>query len=147
MTQVTIVTGPIRSGTSCITGLLERCGFDLGRNIRILRDETEFNPKGHFEPDLLYTINERLLIEVPGGEWGLLDPPPATGTCGSRRRTRTVLSVIHSQVRRQLVQRPALLFYLTILGEKLARTPTCHFLPAPAACRCRVHAQALRDFG
>lgn len=74
--QVTVVTGPIRSGTSCVTGLLELCGFDLGRNIRVLRNETEFNPRGHFEPDLLYTINERLLIEAPGGAWGLLNPPP-----------------------------------------------------------------------
>ena len=77
MSNVTIVTGPMRSGTSCVTGLLERCGFDLGRNIRILRDETEHNPKGHFEPDLLFTINERLLAEVPDGAWGFLNPPPA----------------------------------------------------------------------
>ncbi len=67
----------MRSGTSCVTGLLERCGFDLGRNIRVLRDETEHNPRGHFEPDLLFAINERLLIEAPGGQWGFLNPPPA----------------------------------------------------------------------
>jgi hypothetical protein len=66
MKKVTVVTGPMRSGTSCLTGLLERCGFDLGRNIRVTRDETDHNPKGHFETDLLFTINCRLLTEVPG---------------------------------------------------------------------------------
>ena len=75
MKDVTVVTGPMRSGTSCVTGLLERCGFDLGRNVRILRNQTEHNPKGHFELDLLFTINERLLSEVPNGEWGIFRVP------------------------------------------------------------------------
>lgn len=63
---LTAITGPMRSGTSCLTGLLELCGFDLGKNVRILRNSTEFNPRGHFETDLLFTINKRLLEEVPG---------------------------------------------------------------------------------
>jgi hypothetical protein len=72
---VTVVTGPLRSGTSCITGLLERSGFDLGRNVRVLRNRTEHNPLGHFEPDLLFTINERLLVETPGRRSGVLRVP------------------------------------------------------------------------
>lgn len=75
MKEVTVVTGPMRSGTSCITGLLECCGFDLGRNVRVLRNRTEHNPKGHFEADLLFTINARLLEEVPGGRWSVVHPP------------------------------------------------------------------------
>ncbi len=75
MKEVTIVTGPMRSGTSCTTGLLERCGLDLGRNIRILRNKTEFNPSGHFEADLLFTINERLIVETPGGPWDAFHVP------------------------------------------------------------------------
>ncbi len=67
----------MRSGTSCVTGLLEQCGFNLGQNIRVLRDETPFNPKGHFEHDLLYAINERLLIEVPGDTWTIWHVPEA----------------------------------------------------------------------
>lgn len=74
MKEVTIVTGPMRSGTSCVTGFLELCGFDLGRNIRVLRNETPMNPKGHFELDLLFTINERLLIESGPGN-GIFTPP------------------------------------------------------------------------
>ncbi len=65
----------MRSGTSFLTGLLERCGFDLGKNIRILRKSTEHNPGGHFEPDLLFAINHQLLTEVPGGQWHLLNVP------------------------------------------------------------------------
>ncbi len=73
MREVVIVTGPIRSGTSCITGLLEACGLDLGRNVRILRNPTPMNPRGHFEPDLLFAINERLLTE--SGASGILQAP------------------------------------------------------------------------
>ena len=63
MKEITVVTGPMRSGTSCVTGMLERSGFDLGRNVRILRKKTRYNPMGHFEPDLLFAINKRLLSE------------------------------------------------------------------------------------
>lgn len=79
MRPVVIVTGPLRSGTSCITGLLEACGFDLGANVRVLRNPTSMNPRGHFEPDLLFTINERLLVEAGAGGIVATDtlPPPA----------------------------------------------------------------------
>jgi hypothetical protein len=63
----------MRSGTSCVTGLLELCGFDLGRNIRVLRNPTPMNPRGHFEHDLLFAINERLLVEA--GPFGAFAPP------------------------------------------------------------------------
>lgn len=75
MKEVSIITGPMRSGTSCITGLLECCGFNLGNGIRILRNKTEHNPSGHFELDLLFTINERLLAEVPNGPWDIFYVP------------------------------------------------------------------------
>ena len=87
--DVTIVTGPLRSGTSCVTGLLELSGFDLGRNVRILRRPSEHNPRGHLEPDLLFTINERLLIEASGGGCGVLRVPERealAGLAGKRER-------------------------------------------------------------
>jgi hypothetical protein len=65
----------MRSGTSCVTGLLELCGFDLGRNIRVLRNPTPMNPRGQFEHDLLFTVNERLLVET-GILYGVFVPPP-----------------------------------------------------------------------
>ena len=75
MKNITVITGPFRSGTSCVTGLLERCGFDLGKNIRVLRDPTEHNPKGHFEHDLLFAINERLIIEAGQSDTGIFCVP------------------------------------------------------------------------
>lgn len=78
MTSVTLVTGPLCSGTSCVTGLLELCGFDLGRRVRILRNPTDYNPKGHFEPDLLVTISE----------------PDANGLCGAMGSIRNSQEVI-----------------------------------------------------
>lgn len=76
---ITAVTGCFRSGTSCLTGLLERCGFFLGKNVRVLRRPTEFNPKGHFETDLMVTINLRLITELrnPHGiPYDIFTPPP-----------------------------------------------------------------------
>jgi len=75
MKEVTLITGPLRSGTSFITGLLECCGFSLGNNVRVLRKPTEENPKGHFETDLLYTINVRLLYETKKDHLCIIEPP------------------------------------------------------------------------
>ncbi len=73
--QITVVTGPMRSGTSCVIGMLEVCGFQLGDGVRILRDETPSNPRGHLEPALLFVINQRILGETPGGSWDLFNVP------------------------------------------------------------------------
>ena len=84
MKVIIVVTGPMRSGTSCVTGMLERCGFDLGRNVRILRKKTRYNPTGHFEPDLLYAINERLLSESSNntnGEYNCIYVLTTSTTC------------------------------------------------------------------
>jgi hypothetical protein len=64
MKDVTLITGPARSGTSGMTRLLEACGFDLGQNVRIVRNREEGFPSGSMEPDLLITINIRLLLEA-----------------------------------------------------------------------------------
>jgi hypothetical protein len=65
----------MRSGTSCVTGMLEVCGLRLGENVRVLRKKTPSNPKGHLEPDLLFVINQRLLCETPGDEWHMFNVP------------------------------------------------------------------------
>ncbi len=77
MSEITVVTGPMRSGTSGVTGLLERCGFDLGRAVRVLREPTADNPRGDLEPDLLLAINARLLAEANVGDPHAI-PDPAT---------------------------------------------------------------------
>jgi len=67
------VTGMHRSGTSCIAGLLSRCGIDAGNtedmlNRNFARDD---NQKGHFENRYAVRINDSLLA-VAGGNWANL---------------------------------------------------------------------------
>lgn len=60
-----IITGMHRSGTSLVTGLLQKCGLYLGANlISGLAD----NPKGHFEDRTFVRINDALLA-INGGSW------------------------------------------------------------------------------
>ena len=55
------VTGMHRSGTSCFTGLLARCGFSLGRAYPLLNESRMDNEKGHFENLAAVAINETIL--------------------------------------------------------------------------------------
>jgi len=68
-----IVTGMHRSGTSCITGLLARCGFSLGTSHPLLNENRPDNEKGHFENLGAAAINETILRSA-GGSW---DVPPS----------------------------------------------------------------------
>ena len=69
-TEGVFVLGMHRSGTSCLTGLLETSGVRLFRVPRWNR----FNPRGNLEDDRVWTLNERLLRRV-GGSWR---NPPAS---------------------------------------------------------------------
>lgn len=61
--------GSHRSGTSMITGILHKCGLELGKNLLMgARD----NPKGHFESRHFIRINQNILIRN-GGRW--FNPP------------------------------------------------------------------------
>lgn len=65
------IIGMHRSGTSMITGILHKCGLELGKNLLMgARD----NPKGHFESRRFIRINQEILI-ANGGRW--FDPPTA----------------------------------------------------------------------
>ena len=55
-----LVMGMHRSGTSAMTGLLETLGVYLGSE---LMAANEANPKGYFENDRLYRLNEKLLSQ------------------------------------------------------------------------------------
>ena len=69
------VTGMHRSGTSCITGLLEKCGYSIGSSHEMLNKNKSHpdNIKGHFENLGVYTINEAILRQA-GGTW---ENPPS----------------------------------------------------------------------
>ncbi len=72
------VTGMHRSGTSCIAGLLSRCGFSAGTDADLLNDnKPQFdNQKGHFENLNVVLINNTLLTSAGGGWYN--PPSPET---------------------------------------------------------------------
>jgi hypothetical protein len=63
-----------RSGTSCITGLLEKCGLSLGTSHPLLNEPRFDNQKGHFENRGAMALNETVL-KFAGGTW--CNPPSA----------------------------------------------------------------------
>lgn len=67
--QVIIVLGMHRSGTSCLTGILEGAGLHLGHVSR----QNIFNPKGNRESKRIIDLDDALL-QYNGGAW---DNPPA----------------------------------------------------------------------
>jgi len=73
------VMGMHRSGTSMVTGILSRCGMNIGGNLLMgARD----NPKGHFEDRRFMNINNDLLIKN-GGRWH--SPPKSISYRGDLR--------------------------------------------------------------
>ncbi len=55
-----LILGMHRSGTSALTGTLEKLGVHLGNDLMV---QNEYNPKGYFENNRLYKINEKLLAQ------------------------------------------------------------------------------------
>ncbi len=66
---VVLVLGMHRSGTSCLTGCLERCGLHLGK----VRRTGRFNRKGYYELKSLQDLHDQIL-KLSKGSWD--DPPP-----------------------------------------------------------------------
>ena len=65
MKLVVFVLGMHRSGTSALTGVLNLMGLDLGND---LMDGTKFNPKGYFENNSIFKMNEKILANT-NSEW------------------------------------------------------------------------------
>ena len=64
------ILGMHRSGTSCLTGCLERCGLNLGA----VRRTGRFNAKGYYEIQTLERLHNQIL-GLNGGSW---HQPPVT---------------------------------------------------------------------
>jgi len=77
------VTGMHRSGTSCVTGLLEKCGLSLGTSHPLLTDPRADNQKGHFENRSVIAINETIITKA-GGTW--YQPPSANAITSTGAR-------------------------------------------------------------
>ncbi len=66
------VTGMHRSGTSCIAGLLLRCGLSLGTKQPLMNTPCPENPKGHAENTYAVRLND-MILSAAGGNW--MQPP------------------------------------------------------------------------
>jgi len=74
MTQLTLVLGPGRSGTSLVTRLIAELGVDLGEN---LLPGNRFNPDGYFEDRAIMGLHKELLSGLGLGEpYGSILPMP-----------------------------------------------------------------------
>lgn len=60
-----VILGPYRAGTSLLSAVVQRLGFDFGPSEALLRGN-QYNPLGYFERSDVNTLNTRL-IESAGG--------------------------------------------------------------------------------
>lgn len=58
------ITGMHRSGTSCVTGILNRCDLSLGTTFDTWDQPAPDNAKGHYENSGLVLVSETILNEV-----------------------------------------------------------------------------------
>ncbi|MBD3393194.1 MAG: hypothetical protein GF418_13785 [Chitinivibrionales bacterium] len=77
------ITGMHRSGTSCVTGLLVKCGLSLGTRYPLMNVPARDNAKGHFENLGALAINDTIL-RYAGGNWAQPPSPSAIEQVGSR---------------------------------------------------------------
>ena len=73
------IMGMHRSGTSLVTGILQRCGLHVGTNLLM---HAKDNPKGHYEEKRFLNLNNQLLIRN-GGSWH--SPPHSISYQGLRK--------------------------------------------------------------
>lgn len=73
------IMGMHRSGTSLLTGLLNKCGLHVGTKLLM---HAKDNPKGHFEEKRFLNLNNQLLIRN-GGSWH--SPPKSIAYHGLRK--------------------------------------------------------------
>lgn len=86
------IIGMHRSGTSMITGILHKCGLELGEDLLMgARD----NPRGHFESRRFIKINNEILF-CNRGRWNL--PPENIQFCpGMKSKMRQFLNEFDPQ--------------------------------------------------
>ena len=68
-----LITGPPRTGTSMVAGILYHHGVELGKRVN---GPADFNEMGLYEDELVVKFNNHSLVSA-GGSW--LSPPPESG--------------------------------------------------------------------
>lgn len=71
MQECLLILSMHRSGSSCMTGCMNICGFSIGQNPTQGKDR--FNQKGYFENQSILSFNESVLSDL-GSSWSNIDP-------------------------------------------------------------------------
>lgn len=89
--DITVVTGMHRSGTSAISGLLNKCDLSLGPNDNLLFKNAPLseNQKGHFENQSVVYINE-IILKTANGSWSNLPSQKTINDKGEINRERII---------------------------------------------------------
>lgn len=114
--QLTIVLGMHRSGTSALSGLLCRAGWDPPRD---LLPSSVHNPLGYWESTALMRLNDRLLQRLDR-RWCIPEPLPVGWQNGEaarawRRDLLDLLPAMFGDARRPLIKDPRLCLLLPAL--------------------------------
>ncbi len=102
MTELLVICGMHRSGTSLVAHLLRELGWDLGPEADLMPPKAD-NPRGFAEHLPAVRLNDRLLYRL-GGTWSA---PPALPAGWATRRDLDDLRAQAEQVVTQLSARPA----------------------------------------
>jgi hypothetical protein len=106
-----LILGMHRSGTSCLTGSLERCGVYLGE----VKRKGKHNQKGYFEKEEVYKIHDQIL-RMNKGTW---DAPPKSSIQIHPHHSQQLTKIIQElQIKRPCgLKDPRLLLLLDIWKE------------------------------
>lgn len=68
MKKIVMITGMMRSGTSCISNLLEQCGLDFGSNNEMIYHNrpSKYNKFGFYENMKFLKLNEKIIMAAGG---------------------------------------------------------------------------------
>ncbi|MGD2186481.1 MAG: hypothetical protein PVI71_10155 [Desulfobacterales bacterium] len=92
-----LITGMHRSGTSCVTGILHRCGLSLGTTFDVWDTPAKDNAKGHYENSGLVRISEKIFKET-SSSW--YNPPPRdrVKSCASVKMMKAFSKIFNGDI-------------------------------------------------
>jgi len=94
MQECILILSMHRSGSSCMTGCMNICGFSLGKHASHIKNK--FNLKGYFENERILSFNESVLSDI-GSSWKSLCPLTEQQIQKSLRYKTTLARIIEQE--------------------------------------------------
>ena len=120
MRECIIVLGMHRSGTSVLSGLVSLFGYELGYDVMAARAD---NPKGFFENNQVYQLNQRILIEN-GHSWDTynfsIDHVPTDKYMGYLRDAKNIIKKEYALFNQFFIKDPRICLLFPLWAEALA---------------------------